>query len=212
MTSPFPFRILVRTLLSAAVLASPVTQAQEAGGRGLQAGSEGQGLEAAGAFPGLSISVSDNWSIESFFRGRSAIVPSVAGSGAPLPRYLLVGQTLMGQYRFGVETQSFRPRLGAGLAYSMTGPDLGLGPAGSLHAAAGEGARLVSGRQITGMGMALEIGGSYALSKSWSLEGSLMKSYIRSSGSALGPGPGSGAPGLKIDPLMFSFSLGFRFQ
>jgi outer membrane protein len=165
-----------------------------------------------GVFSGISLSVSDKLSIESYFRGNSTVSSGAIGSPPRVQSYSMVGQTVMGQYRFGDDQSSFRPRLGAGLAYNFSSKDQGLGIPGALHGDPTYLDRGQNGRSVNGLGLALEVGASYALSKSWYLEGSVIKSYIRSSGSALNAGSTPGLPGLKIDPLMFSFSVGFKFE
>ena len=165
-----------------------------------------------GMFSGISLAVTDKLSIESFFRSNSSVSFASTGVSASLPAVAVTAQTLMGQYRFGQEQAFFRPRLGAGLTYGLSSAQRWSSLATGLHndgldANAGAGARSVSG-----VGLALEVGASYALSKSWYLEGSLMRSFVRSSGSALAAGIGGASPGLKVDPLQFSFSVGFKFQ
>ena len=165
-----------------------------------------------GVFSGISLSVTDKLSIESYFRGKSTLSVGAVGSAPRVQSYSLSGQTVMGQYRFGDDQSSFRPRLGAGLAYNLSSGDQGLGIPGALHGDSVVIERGLNSRSVNGLGLALEVGASYALSKSWYLEGSVIKSYIRSSGSALNAGVAPGLPGLKIDPLMFSFSVGFKFE
>jgi outer membrane protein W len=165
-----------------------------------------------GVFTGISLSVSEKLSIESYFRGNSTLSAGALGSPPRVQSYSLAGQTVMGQYRFGDDQNSFRPRLGAGLAYNLTSSDQALGIPGALHGDASYLDRGQNSRSVNGLGLALEVGASYALSRSWYLEGSVMKSFIRSSGSTLSAGAAPGLPGLKIDPLMFSFSVGFKFQ
>jgi outer membrane protein W len=165
-----------------------------------------------GVFSGISLNVTDRLSIESYFRGSSTLSAGALGSAPRVQSYSLAGQTVMGQYRFGDDQNSFRPRLGAGLAYNIGTGDQGLGIPAALHGDPINLERGLSNRGVYGLGLALEVGASYALSKSWYLEGSVMKSYIRSSGTTLSAGATSGLPGLKIDPLKFSFAVGFKFD
>jgi outer membrane protein len=165
-----------------------------------------------GIFSGISLTVTDKLSIESYFRGSSTLSVGAIGSAPRVQSYSLAGQTLMGQYRFGDDQSSFRPRLGAGLAYNIGTDDQGLGIPAALHGDLFNSERGLNNRGVNGLGLALEVGASYALSKSWYLEGSVMKSYIRSSGTTLSAGATTGLPGLKIDPLKFSFSVGFKFD
>jgi outer membrane protein len=178
----------------------------------LQSQTRALDANSSGVFSGISLSVTDKLSIESNFRGTSTLSTGAIGSPPRVQSFSLAGQTVMGQYRFGDEQSSFRPRLGAGLAYNLSGADQGLGIAGALHGDPTYSERGQTSRGLNGVGLALELGASYELSRSWYLEGSVMKSYIRSSGSALNAGAAPGLPGLKIDPLMFSFSVGFKFQ
>jgi hypothetical protein len=165
-----------------------------------------------GVFSGISLSVSEKLSIESYFRGKSTLNAGALGAAPRVQSYSLSGQTVMGQYRFGDDQSSFRPRLGAGLAYNLSSADLGIGIPGALHGDSSNLEAGLSGRRVSGLGMAVEVGASYALSKSWYLEGSVMKSYIRSAGTTLSAGAAPGLPGLRIDPLKFSFSVGFKFD
>jgi outer membrane protein W len=166
----------------------------------------------SGVFSGISLSVSEKLSIESYFRGPSSLSAGAIGSPPRVQSYSLAGQTVMGQYRFGDDQNSFRPRLGAGLAYNLSSGDQAIAMPGALHGDLSVLDRSQNSRSVNGLGLALEVGASYALSRSWYLEGSVMKSYIRSSGSTLSAGAAPGLPGLRIDPLMFSFSVGFKFQ
>lgn len=178
----------------------------------LQTQNRGADANTPGVFSGISLSVSEKLSIESYFRGNSTLSAGALGSPPRVQSYSLTGQTVMGQYRFGDDQSSFRPRLGAGLAYNLTNSDQSLGIASALHGDSSSLERGQSSRSVNGLGVALEVGASYALSRSWYMEGSVMKSFIRSSGSTLSAGAAPGMPGLKIDPLMFSFSVGFKFQ
>jgi outer membrane protein W len=165
-----------------------------------------------GVFSGISFAVSEKLSIESYFRGTSTLSAGALGAPPRVQSYSLAGQTVMGQYRFGDEQTSFRPRLGAGLAYNLDNKDRVQGIANALHGDPSALERNQNSRSVSGLGLALEVGASYALTRSWYLEGSVMKSFIRTSGSTLSAGAVPGVPGLKIDPLMFSFSVGFKFQ
>ncbi len=178
----------------------------------LQTQNHGLDANTPGVFSGISLSVSEKLSIESFFRGNSTLSAGALGSPPRVQSYSMAGQTVMGQYRFGDDQSSFRPRLGAGLAYNLTSADQALGIPGALHGDPSYLERGQNSRGVNGLGLALEVGASYALSRSWYLEGSVMKSFIRSSGTTLSSGASTGLPGLKIDPLMFSFSVGFKFQ
>jgi outer membrane protein W len=202
-------------LMIGGALTSSMTFSQ--GLHGGQAASSGTGLSAGtvgpGVFSGIAIPLSDRLSIESFARSNSSLSSGALGAPPKVQAYSTVGQTVMGQYRFGDEKSSFRPRLGAGLAYNLNTADRSVGLASALHGDPFATEKSFNARTVNGLGMALEVGASYALSNSWYLEGSVMKSFVRSSGSALNGATGLGAaPGLKIDPLMFSFSLGFKFQ
>jgi outer membrane protein len=219
--------------LVAALLAMPVlcavsgVQAQSAGTWQIKAGANTitpkvtSGNLSAPSLPGTTIDVeaasslivtasymyTDNFSVEGFgglpykhdIKGAGAI----AGAGT-LGRVSQVSPTVLGQYRFGTPSSSFRPYMGLGLTYAYFYDDEG---SGTLTALTNPGGPPTTTTTDAAFGLSGQIGTTFELSGKWFLDASLIKTYLKTT-TNLSTGQ---SIDVKLDPVSFNFSIGQRF-
>lgn len=113
--------------------------------------------------------------------------------------------TVLGQYRFGDANSSFRPFVGAGLTYGKFFKPKATGTLSGITGGTPANPTLLTMKNK--LGTTLELGAAYNLTRDWSLSASVIKTYIKTTGT-LSTGQTIEAT---LDPLSLKLAIGYRF-
>jgi outer membrane protein len=113
--------------------------------------------------------------------------------------------TLLGQYRFGEATSTFRPYVGAGVTYAYFYKPKATAALSGITAGTPSNPTTLSMKRR--FGTTLELGAAYNITKDWSASVSLDKTFIKTTGN-LSTGQ---TIETTLDPVTVKFNIGYRF-
>jgi outer membrane protein len=128
--------------------------------------------------------------------------PLIAGVGK-LSEVRVLPVTALGQFHFG-NFGGLRPFIGGGLTYAKFYKEKGTA---ALTAATNPGGPATTQKTDSKLGPTLQVGGQYDLSNQVYVEGSYMKSFLKTK-TTLSTGQ---AIDIKLNPNAFSLQVGYRF-